>query len=69
GLAHDLRHEYLRLASPALSYEVRRGVHGALEWLDRTTQPPRILQHEPDTSWWLRATTRVMSWLPIESQL
>ncbi|MEO7051247.1 MAG: phospholipase D family protein [Rhodanobacter sp.] len=69
GLGHDLRQEYLRLAAPALSYQVRRGADGALEWLDRTAQPPRIIDHEPDTGWWLRASTRVMSWLPIESQL
>ncbi len=69
GLAQDLRQEYLRLASPALSYQVERGATGALQWLDRSTQPPRLLDHEPDTGWWLRAVTRVMSWLPIESQL
>lgn len=69
GLAHDLRQEYLRLAAPALSYQVQRGPDGALQWLDGSSQPPRVLDHEPDAGWWLRATTRVMSWLPIESQL
>ncbi|CAM5475263.1 phospholipase D family protein [Rhodanobacter lindaniclasticus] len=69
GLARDLREEYLRLASPTLSYEVRRAADGSTQWLDRTVQPPRVLDHEPDAGWWLRATTRVMSWLPIESQL
>ena len=69
GLAHDLRQEYLRLAAPALSYQLRRGADGSTQWLDRTTQPPQVLGHEPDAGWWLRAITRVMSWLPIESQL
>jgi cardiolipin synthase C len=69
GLAHDLRQEYLRLAAPALSYQLRRNADGSTQWLDRTTQPPRVLEHEPDAGWWLRAITRVMSWLPIESQL
>ena len=69
GLAQDLRQEYLRLAAPALSYQVRRAPDGSLQWLDRSSQPPRVLGHEPDAGWWLRATTRVMSWLPIESQL
>ncbi|WEN14308.1 phospholipase D family protein [Rhodanobacter sp. AS-Z3] len=69
GLAHDLRQEYLQLASPALSYQVQRGADGELQWLDGSSQPPRVLDHEPDAGWWLRATTRVMSWLPIESQL
>ncbi|MGN6653765.1 MAG: phospholipase D family protein [Rhodanobacter sp.] len=68
-LAHDLKQQYLRLASPALSYQVRRAADGSVQWLDRTTQPPRVLDHEPDAGWWLRTTTRAMSWLPIESQL
>ncbi len=69
GLARDLRQEYLRLAAPALSHQLRRNADGSTQWLDRTTQPPRLLEHEPDAGWWLRAITRVMSWLPIESQL
>jgi putative cardiolipin synthase len=68
-LAHDLKQQYLRLASPALSYQVRRAADGSVQWLDRTTQPQRVLDHEPDAGWWLRTTTRAMSWLPIESQL
>ncbi len=69
GLARDLRQEYLRLASPALSYLVRQDAGGSLQWLDHSVQPPRVLDHEPDAGWWLRTITRVMSWLPIESQL
>ena len=69
GLARDLRQEYLRLAAPALSYQLRRSADGSTQWLDRATQPPQVLGHEPDAGWWLRAITRVMSWLPIESQL
>ncbi|WP_082582829.1 phospholipase D family protein [Frateuria sp. Soil773] len=69
GLGHDLRGEYLRLAGPALSYQLLRGKDGSLQWLDRTTQPPRVLGREPDADWWLRTVARVMSWLPIESQL
>jgi putative cardiolipin synthase len=69
GLAHDLKQEYLWLASPALSYQVEQDAEGSVRWLDRTTQPPRVLDHEPDAGWWLRTITRAMSWLPIESQL
>lgn len=69
GLADDLRKEYLRLASPVLSYQLRRSEDGSLEWIDGTTQPPTVLNHEPDAGWWLRTSTRLMSWLPIESQL
>jgi len=69
GLGHDLREEYLRLASPELSYQLQRGKNGQMQWLDRSTQPPQVLTHEPEAGWWLRSITRVMSWLPIESQL
>jgi putative cardiolipin synthase len=69
GLADDLRKEYLRLAAPVLSYQVRRGSDGSLTWIDGSTQPPTTLEHEPDAGWWLRTSTRLMSWLPIESQL
>ncbi|THD07119.1 phospholipase D family protein [Rhodanobacter lindaniclasticus] len=69
GLAHNLREEYLWLAAPALSYQVEEDANGSVRWLDRTTQPPRVLDHEPDAGWWLRTITRAMSWLPIESQL
>ncbi|KZC43586.1 MULTISPECIES: phospholipase D family protein [Rhodanobacter] len=69
ALAHDLRQEYLRLAAPALSYQLRRGADGLPQWLDRSVQPPEVLEHEPDAGWWLRTVTRAISWLPIESQL
>jgi len=69
ALGHDLHQEYLRLASPTLSYRVQRGKNGKMQWLDGATQPPQVLDHEPEAGWWLRSITRVMSWLPIESQL
>ena len=69
GLARDLRQEYLRLAAPELSYQLRRGADGSPQWLDRSVQPPRVLEHEPEAGWWLRTITRAISWLPIESQL
>ncbi|QNP40506.1 phospholipase D family protein [Lysobacter solisilvae (ex Woo and Kim 2020)] len=68
-IASELRDEYLRLASPALSYWVYRRPDGALRWLDRAAQPPLLLDHEPDTSRMQRATATVAGWLPIESQL
>lgn len=69
GLADDLRKEYLPLASPVLSYEVRRAPDGSIGWIDHSVQPPVTLHHEPEAGRWLRASTRFMSWLPIESQL
>ncbi len=69
AIAADLRAEYLRLASPALSYRVVRNREGELRWLDRTTAPPAVLEKEPDTGAFQRAVVRVLGWLPIESQL
>ena len=68
-LAASLRSEYERLAAPALSYQVVRDGDGRLCWLDETARPPRRLDREPDAGPMLRATTRVLGWLPIESQL
>nr|WP_144898707.1 phospholipase D family protein [Luteimonas cucumeris] len=68
-MAAALRDEYLRLASPELSFWVLLDDDGEVRWLDRARQPPLLLQHEPDTSVVQRAIARVIGWLPIESQL
>ncbi len=69
GLAVALRNEYLRLASPELSYWVFLNGEGDLRWLDRAHKPPLLLDREPDTTAGKRALTRAIGWLPIESQL
>ncbi|WMJ70064.1 phospholipase D family protein [Stenotrophomonas sp. 24(2023)] len=67
-LGAQLRDEYLRLASPAQSYWLALGDDGRLRWLER--QPPaHWVGPEPGSSLGKRATARVISWLPIESQL
>lgn len=68
-LGAQLREEYLRLADPKQSYWVTLDAHGDVRWLDRAVQPPQLLDREPDTSFWRRASARVISWLPLESQL
>jgi cardiolipin synthase C len=68
-IARSLRGEYLRLAGPALSYWVYLKPDGDVRWLDRATQPPAAITHEPDASALQRAMARVVGWLPIESQL
>lgn len=40
-----------------------------LVWNQGGAGEQTVLHHEPATSWWVRFTTRVMSWLPVESQL
>jgi putative cardiolipin synthase len=69
AIGASVRAEYQRLAAPALSYAVYRDAEGELRWLDRATAPPRVLDHEPDSSPGRRALVRVLRWLPIESQL
>ncbi|WP_313462066.1 phospholipase D family protein [Stenotrophomonas sp.] len=68
-LAAQLRDEFLRLAAPEQSYWVELDAGGGVRWLDRAAQPSQLLDKEPDASWWQRASARVISWLPLESQL
>ncbi|MBE2210135.1 MAG: phospholipase D family protein [Xanthomonadaceae bacterium] len=69
GLAEELAGEYRHLASPALSYQVKLDERGKLVWLDQRTTPPTELHKEPDSKAWQRAAVKVLSWLPIQSQL
>ena len=69
GLASALRDEYRRLSGPELSYWVSLDAAGDARWLDRARTPPQMLDVAPDTTRWQRVTARVVSWLPIESQL
>ena len=68
-LAAQLRDEFLRLAAPEQSYWVGLDARGDVRWLDRAAQPPQLLDKEPDASWWQRVSARMISWLPLESQL
>jgi putative cardiolipin synthase len=68
-LAEALRDEYLRLSGPDLSYWVHLDGDGDLRWLDRSVDPPAVLDHEPESTLWQRIQARVVGWLPVESQL
>lgn len=69
GLARALREEYRRLSGPALSYRVVLDKAGETQWIDRSHQPPRVFVLAPDTTTRQRVFARVVSWLPVESQL
>lgn len=69
GLADALRQEYLRLSGPKTSYRVTLGEDGDTRWIDRTHRPPLVLAVPPDTTTSQRVLARVVSWLPVESQL
>ncbi|MFD1260999.1 phospholipase D family protein [Entomomonas asaccharolytica] len=42
---------------------------GKLRWLDGTADPERIWKHDPEVGIFNRMILKVLSWLPIESQL
>lgn len=69
AMASAVRDEFSRLSSPQLSWWMTLGRDGEARWLDRTTAPPRLLDTEPDTGRWQRASARVIGLLPVESQL
>ena len=68
-MGRALRTEFLRLATPDLSYQLSCSRNGELRWRDGTRQPAVMLEQEPDAGPWRRALARVAGWLPIESQL
>lgn len=53
---------------PDHSYRVQL-TDDRLVWEDRRSKPPKQLDVDPETSWWQRASVRVLGWLPIENQL
>jgi putative cardiolipin synthase len=68
GLGAELEALYARQTGPAESYRLEQ-VDGALRWHDAAAQPPRVWEHEPDAGAFKRAVVRVLSWLPLDSQL
>ena len=71
ALAAEVRAMVAHAMQPAASYELQRDAQGGLRWLGTPdAQGTRqALDTEPDTEFWQRALVRVLSWLPIESQL
>ncbi|AWH22293.1 phospholipase D family protein [Stenotrophomonas sp. ZAC14D2_NAIMI4_6] len=67
-LGARLRQEYLRLADPQHSWWLALGAGNELRWLERQP-PPHWVGREPGSSLGKRWTARVISWLPLESQL
>ena len=67
-VAAELLQSYASKTAEANSYRVVLQ-QGELRWQDGSVQPAKMWTHEPETSWWRRATARVIGWLPVESQL
>ena len=68
GIAAELAGQYALLSRPESSYWLYLE-DGALRWLDRTQQPPRIWTHEPEASRGRRLAATAIGQLPLESQL
>lgn len=69
GLGAAVRDEYLLLSSPDWSYWLYLNGDRRLRWLDARTDPPTVETNEPGASLLQRSITKVLGWLPIESQL
>lgn len=68
SIVAELEEEFKRRTQGGYSYNVVL-TDGELEWRDNAATPPAIWEYDPHTKWWQRTVTKVMSWLPIESQL
>lgn len=66
GLGQRLQDEFALLADPEWSYAVLPDGSSGVRWRSADGQ---LDSHEPDTSRALRAWVRLLSWLPLESQL
>ncbi len=64
-----LRDEHARLTASACAWRVRLGAAGAVEWCAEEDGRAVTLHREPGASAGLRALTRLLRWLPIESKL
>lgn len=67
-LGAQLRDEYLRLADPRHSWWLALDDRRRLRWLEREP-PPHWVEAEPGATAHKRWLSRVISWLPVESQL
>ena len=54
---------------PDLAYRLQLSEKRRLQWLLRAASGDEILTAEPRTTWWRRFKTKLMSFLPIESQM
>lgn len=65
-LAHDVQEVFSQAKQPHSSY-VLRLENDELRWDDKAAD--KVWEHEPNTTWPKRALTRMLGWLPLESQL
>jgi putative cardiolipin synthase len=54
---------------PDMAYKVQLSDRGKLQWRLTTASNDEIITTEPQTNWWRRFKTRLLSFLPIEGQM
>ena len=59
----------IRSSLAEIAYRLKLSPKGRLQWLLSTGNGDEVITTEPQTSWWRRFRTRLMSFLPIESQM
>lgn len=70
AVVKELKDEFTRRTGPAYSYKVVLE-NGDLRWEDRNANGEliKLWKNDPESGWWARVVTKVISWLPIETQL
>jgi putative cardiolipin synthase len=54
---------------PDIAYRLQLSERGRLQWLLHAASGDEVITTEPRTTWWRRFKTKLMSFLPIESQM
>lgn len=70
--SNDLANQLINFIDRKLNrttYEVVLNSNKKIRWIDNSSDEPTVLNKEPNTSWWKRFKNRLMSLLPIKSQL
>jgi putative cardiolipin synthase len=59
----------IRSSLAEIAYRMKLSPKGRLQWLLRAATGDEVITTEPQTTWWRRFRTRLMSFLPIEGQM
>lgn len=68
-LAGQLSAWYRNVTLPDASYALGLDEQGRLRWYEEVNGESRVWTREPEASWWERSKSRIISWLPIRSQI
>jgi cardiolipin synthase C len=68
-LARKMREIFELETSPSMSYRVSLSNDGKLRWEGEAHGEQRVFDREPETHWSRRIAVKLISWLPIQSQL